>query len=58
MRRDRRGKIQRDINERGATKVWQCIRSVIAGKKDGHSVQPDLSADDLNSFSLCLSGPG
>ena len=34
----------------GATKVWQCMRSVIARKKDGRSVQPDLSADDLNLF--------
>ena len=56
VRRDRRGEIQRDINERGPTKVWQCIRSVIAGKKDGRSVQPDLSADDLNSFFVSV-GP-
>ena len=53
VRRDRRVELRREIGERGPNKVWQCIRSVVAGKKDGRNVQPDLPADDLNSF-FCL----
>ena len=56
MRRDRRSELQRDISEQGATKVWKCIRSVIASKRCGQNVQPDLSADDLNSFFVSV-GP-
>ena len=56
MRRDRRCELQKDISERGVSQVWRCIRSVIAGKKDGQNVQPDLSADDLNSFFVSV-GP-
>ena len=26
------------------------MRSVVAGKRDGQNVQPELPADDLNSF--------
>ena len=56
VRRDRRCELQREISERGPTKVWQCIRSVIAGKKDSKNAQPDLSADELNSFFVSV-GP-
>ena len=56
VRRDRRCELQRDISEQGVSKVWKCIRSVIAGKRDGQNVQPDLSADDLNSFFVSV-GP-
>ena len=56
LRRDRRVELQREIGERGPNKVWQCIRSVVAGKKDGSDVQPDLSANDLNSFFVSV-GP-
>ena len=56
LRRDRRVELQREIGERGPNKVWQCIRSVVAGKKDGPDVQPDLSANDLNSFFVSV-GP-
>ena len=56
VRRDRRGELQREISGRGPNKVWKCIRSVVAGKKDGPSVQPDVSADVLNSFFVSV-GP-
>lgn len=56
VRRDRRCEIQRDIDERGVTKVWHSIKSVIAGKKGGQNVQPDLTADDLNAFFVSI-GP-
>ena len=56
LRRDRRRELQREINERGPTKVWQSIRAVVAGKKDGQKTQPDMSADDLNSFFVSV-GP-
>ena len=56
VRRDRRGELQREIRERGPNKVWNSIRSVVAGKKDGPSVQPDVSADVLNSFFVSV-GP-
>ena len=56
VRRDRRVELRREIGERGPNKVWQCIRSVVAGKKDGRNVQPDLPADDLNSFFVSV-GP-
>ena len=42
--------LEKDISERGVSQVWRCIRSVIAGKKDGLNVQPDLSADDLHKL--------
>ena len=56
VRRDRRGELQREISERGPNKVWQSIKTVIAGKKDGQNVQPDISPDDLNSFFVSV-GP-
>ena len=56
VRRDRRVELRREIGERGPNKVWQSIRSVVAGKKDSSNVQPDLSANDLNSFFLSV-GP-
>ena len=56
VRRDRRAEIQRDISEWGPNKVWQCTRSVVAGKRDGQNVQPELPADDLNSFFVSV-GP-
>ena len=55
VRRDRRAEIQRDISERGPNKVWQCMRSVVAGKRDGQNVQPELPADD-SKFILCICG--
>ena len=36
--------------------MWQSIKTVIAGKKDGQNVQPDISPDDLNSFFVSV-GP-
>ena len=36
--------------------MWQCIRSVVAGKRDGHTAQPELPADDLNSYFVSV-GP-
>ena len=56
VRRDRRAELRREIGERGPNKVWQCIRSVVAGKKDGPGVQPDISANDLNSYFVSV-GP-
>ena len=56
IRRDRRAELQREISERGPNKVWQSIRSVVAGKRDGHSLQPHLPADDLNAFFVSV-GP-
>ena len=56
IRRDRRIEIERDISDRGPNKVWQCIKSVIGGKRDGQCVQPNLPADDLNSFFVSV-GP-
>ena len=56
LRRDRRHDLQNEISERGVNKVWQSIKSVIAGKKDGPNIQPDLSPDDLNSFFVSV-GP-
>ena len=56
LRRDRRHVLQNEISERGVNKVWQSIKSVIAGKKDGPNIQPDLSPDDLNSFFVSV-GP-
>ena len=56
VRRDRRNVIQREISERGPSKVWQGIKSVIAGKKENKTVQPDVTADELNSFFVSV-GP-
>ena len=56
VRRDRREELQRDIAERGPNQVWQSIRTIVAGKKDGPRVQPDLPADDLNTFFVSV-GP-
>ena len=42
VRRDRRNKLHREISGRGPNKVWKSIRSVVAGKKDRPSVQPDV----------------
>ena len=56
VRRDRRVKLRREIGQRGPNKVWQRIRSVVAGKKGGQNVQPDLPPDDLNAFFVSV-GP-
>ena len=56
VRRDRRSEVQREISERGPNKIWQSIRKVVAGKRDGPNVQPDLPADDLNSYFVSV-GP-
>ena len=47
---------QREIGERGPARVWRCIRSVVAGKRDGGSVRPDATADQLNEFFVSV-GP-
>ena len=57
VRRDRRQDIERDIGDRGPSRVWQCIRAVVAGKRDGKSVRPDVSADEMNEFFVSV-GPG
>ena len=56
VRRDRRVELRKEIDEQGPNKVWKCIKTVVAGKQDGPNVQPELSADDLNSFFVSV-GP-
>ena len=56
MQEKKKKKLQREISERDPNKVWQSIKTVIASKKDGHNLQPDVSPDDLNSFFVSV-GP-
>ena len=56
VRSDRRSAVQREIGERGPSGVWRSIRTVVAGKRDGRSVQPDATADRLNEIFISV-GP-
>ena len=56
VRSDRRRDIQREIGERGPARVWRCIKSVVAGKREGGCVRPDATADQLNEFFVSV-GP-
>ena len=56
VRRNRRVELRMESGERDPNKVWRCNRSVVAGKKEGPDVRPDLSANDFNSYFVSV-GP-
>ena len=56
IRRDTRIDIETRIREQGPHTVWRNIRSVVAGKRVGREVAPQLTPQNLNEFFVSV-GP-